>query len=53
MMKDTGHQWKVEGDPEGGEVVCRLCGCRLGGRHAAEVCEAVIHRLTNLSTDLD
>jgi len=29
MMKDTGHQWKVEGDPEGGEVVCRLCGCRL------------------------
>jgi len=44
VMNDMGHKWIVEGDPlEGGEVLCRLCGCRAGGRYAVQICEAVSH----------
>jgi len=54
VMNDMGHKWIVEGDPlEGGEVLCRLCGCRAGGRYAVQLCEAVIHRTENFSTDSD
>lgn len=41
FMKDMGHKWVVDGDPrEGGDVRCRYCDCRPGGRYASEPCEA-------------